>query len=156
MWSAQGQFEQAKTWRALNVWLGAPAAAVGAVAGALVLTSDSLNVLGGVLALISAAGGAILTTVNASHRANQANAAANAYLEIQTAARQSRDVDLPWTDDLEESRQVLGELTSRMDEQNKTAEPISRRAYNRARRNITSGGQTYGADHEPEGDGQRG
>lgn len=146
MWSAQGQLEQAKTWRALNVWLGAPTAAAAAVSGALVLASDSLNVLGGVLALVSAAGGAVLTTVNASHRANRASAAGNAYLEIQTAARQAREVDLPWAEDLDDARQTLGELTARMDEQNKTAEPILRRAYKRAGKNIEGGGQRYRAD----------
>lgn len=146
MFSAQGQVEQAKTWRAFNVWLGAPSAAAAAVAGALVLASATLNVLGGVLALVSAAGGAVLTTVNATHRANRAASAGSAYLEIQTAARQARAVDLPWADDLDAERQVLGELTARMDEQNKTAEPISRRAYKRAQKNIEKGGQTYQAD----------
>lgn len=146
MWSAQGQLEQSKTWRALNLWLGAPSAVAAAVSGALVLTSDSLNIVGGVLALVAAAGGAVLTTVNASYRANQASAAGNAYLEIQTAARQSHDVDLPWQVDLEIARQVLGELTARLDEQNKTADPISKRAYRHARRNIEGGGQTYRVD----------
>ncbi len=146
MWSAQGQFEQAKTWRALNVWLGAPSAVAAAVSGALVLASDSLNILGGVLALIAAAGGAILTTVNASYRSTQASAAGSAYLEIQTRARQSREVDLPWEVDLEAARQDLGELTARLDEQNKTADPISKRAYRKARKNIDAGGQTYRVD----------
>ena len=146
MWSAQGQLEQAKSWRALNLGLGAPSAVAAAVSGALVLSSDALNVLGGVLALVAAAGGAILTTVNASYRATQASAAGNAYLEIQTAARQGREVDLPWQVDLDVPRQILGELSARMDEQNKTADPISKRAYRRAQKNIASGGQTYSVD----------
>lgn len=147
MWSAQGQLEQAKTWRALNVWLGAPSAVAAATAGALVLTSDALNVAGGILALAAAAGGAVLTTVNASYRATQASSAGNAYLEIQTAARRSREVDLPWAD-LDIARQDLGELSARMDEQNKTADPISGRAYRRARKNIEGGGQAYRADSD--------
>lgn len=144
-WSSQGQFEQAKSWRALNVWLGAPVAAMAAVSGALVLTSDELNILGGALALAAAAGGAVLTSVNPSARADRASSAANAYLEIQTAARQLRLIDLP-TREATDARQDLSELTSRMEEQNKAADPISRRSYRRARKNIDGGGQTYRSD----------
>lgn len=145
-WSAQGQLEQAKTWRAINIWLGAPTAAASAIAGALVLASQELNIFGGVLALVAAASGAVLTTVNASSRANRASAAGNAYLEIQSTARQVREVDLPWATDLDETRQILSELSARVDEQNKTAEPISRSAYRKARKNIEGGGQTYAVD----------
>ncbi|MGI5187159.1 SLATT domain-containing protein [Promicromonospora sp. CA-289599] len=149
-WSSQGQFEQAKSWRALNVWLGAPVAAMAAVSGALVLASNELNLLGGGLALAAAAGGAVLTAVNPSTRADRASAAANAYLEIQTAARQLRLIDLP-TRDTTDARQDLSELTARMEEQNKAADPISRRAYRRAGKNIKGGGQKYTADRRNEG-----
>ncbi|MFD5497380.1 hypothetical protein ACFWH4_31950 [Streptomyces sp. NPDC127091] len=87
----------------------------------------------------------ILTTINATQRMNQAAAAGNAYLEIQTAARQAREVDLPYSS-IDEARQALAELTSRRDEQNKTAEPPNKRSYRRAQRNIDSGGQTYAVD----------
>jgi type II secretory pathway pseudopilin PulG len=99
MWSAQGQFEQAKGWQSLNLWLGSLASGCAAVSGALVLSSSGLDILGGVLALIAAAGVAVLTVVNASQRATKATAAANAYLEIQNAARRARLVDAPWMDD---------------------------------------------------------
>jgi uncharacterized protein (DUF1800 family) len=87
----------------------------------------------------------VLTTLNAAHRMNQAAAAANAYLEIQTAARQARLIDMRgW--DIEEARSALAELTARRDEQNKTAEVPSRKAYRRAQKNIAKGGQTYEVD----------
>lgn len=145
MWSAQGQFEQAKGWQKVNLWLGSTSAGSAAVSGALVLASSGLDVLGGLLALFAAAGGAVLTVVNASQRATAATAAANAYLEIQNAARRARLVDAPWAD-LERSRAVLEGLTERMDEQNRSAEPISPRAYRKAGRNIKAGGQTTDVD----------
>ncbi|MBC7592551.1 MAG: SLATT domain-containing protein [Kineosporiaceae bacterium] len=141
MWSAQGQFEQAKGWQKLNLWLGSLAAGSAAVSGALVLSSSGLDILGGVLALFAAAGGAVLTVVNASQRATAAAAAANAYLEIQNAARRARLVDTPWMD-IEEGRAILQGLADRMDEQNRSAEPISPRAYRKAGRNIRAGGQS--------------
>lgn len=145
MYSAQNQFEQAKQWRSINLTLGLPASVLAAVAGATALADTAGRVPAGVLALASAAFGAVLTTINASHRMNQAASAANAYLEIQTATRQAREIDLPyWT--IEEARSMLAELTARRDEQNKTAEPPSRRAYRKAQANITGGGQTYQVD----------
>jgi hypothetical protein len=103
----------------------------------------------GILAIAAAGFGAILTTVNASHHMNQASSAANAYLEIQTAARQMREIDLPHIP-IDDARQMLAELTSRRDEQNKTAEPPNRRSRKRARSNIETGGQIYEVDKKRE------
>lgn len=76
---------------------------------------------------------------------NQAAGAGNAYLEIQTAARQMPELDLPYMD-LEEARAMVSEITARGDEQNKTAEPPSKRLHRRARKNLESGGQAYAVD----------
>jgi hypothetical protein len=145
MYSAQGQFERAKFWRAVNLSLGVAAAILAAVAGVVGLASDSARILSGVLALIAAGMVSVLTTVNADRRHSQAAAAANAYLEIQTAARQLHAVDLPRLD-YDTARTQLGELTARRDEINKTADITSRRAYRRAKANIERGGQDYDAD----------
>jgi hypothetical protein len=141
MWSAQGQFEQAKHWQSMNLWLGSLSAVSAAISGALVLARSGWDLVGGGLALLAAGGGAILTTVNASQRATKASSAANAYLEIQTSAKRAYRVDAPWIE-LDDARQLLQGLAERMDEQNKAAEPISRRAYKRAGKNIRSGGQS--------------
>ena len=143
--SAQGQFEQAKHWRRVNYWLGIPATAFAAAAGGTALATATNHFVAGIMALLSAGLGAVLTTVNASHHMNQATSAANAYLEIQTAARQYRQIDLPVAD-ANDARQQLAELTSRRDEQNKTAEPPGPRAVKKARANIATGGQSYEVD----------
>lgn len=143
--SCQSQFEQTKKWRGVNLSIGIPSSALAAISGATALASTTGRVTAGILALTAAGMSAILTTLNAAHRMNQASAAANAYLEIQTAARQARNIDLPqWT--LEEARSELAEITSRRDEQNKTAEPPSKRSYKKAQNIIDSGGQTYAVD----------
>jgi len=145
MYSGQIQFEAAKQWRSINLTLGIPASVLAAVSGATALAATTGRIVAGILALVSAAFGAILTTVNAAHRMNQSAAAANAYLEIQTAARQTRLIDLSYMN-IDDVRAILGELTARRDEQNKKVEPPSRRAYQKARNNISSGGQTYAVD----------
>lgn len=75
-----------------------------------------------------------------------ASAAANVYLEVQTAARQQRRLDLPYRA-ASESRAALTELSARYNEQNRAADPVAGRAYRRARRNIEAGGQTFSQDY---------
>ncbi|MBB4984787.1 hypothetical protein [Streptomyces nymphaeiformis] len=88
---------------------------------------------------------AALTTVNAPQRPARAAASANAFLEIQTAARQHREIDLDhWAS--EEARQALTALTARRDEQNAKAEVPGRRAYRKAQANLRAGTQTYAVD----------
>lgn len=144
-YSGQMQFELTKQWRRVNLLLGLPASVLAGISGAAALVSTAGRVPAGILALIASGCGVILTTINASQRMNQAAAAGNAYLEIQTAARQAREIDLPHSS-VDEARQALAELTARRDEQNKTAEPPNTRAYKRAQRNINGGGQTYAVD----------
>jgi hypothetical protein len=147
MYSAQGQFERAKFWRGLNLSLGVGAAILAAVAGIIGLASDQGRILSGVLALVAAGIVSVLTTVNADRRHGQAAAAGNAYLEIQTAARQLHAVDLPHLD-YETARGSLAGLTARRDEINKTADMPSRSEYLRAKANIERGGQQYGVDND--------
>ena len=145
MFSAQGQFEQAKLWRSLNFLLGVPASVLAAVSGATALASTAGRVTAGILALAAAALGAVLTTVNAAQRASQAAIAANGYLAIQRDARQVRLIDLP-AQSVKDSRAALADLTRRLTDQDKTADPPHRRAYLKAKANIGEGGQTYAAD----------
>lgn len=145
MWSSQAQFEQMKLWRSMNILLGVPAAVLAAVSGGTGLAADQAMTLPSVLALLAAGFGAALTTLNPSRRVSQAQASANAYLELQTEARQLLTIDLP-VSSREESRERLATLTARRDEVNKTADPPSLYARWRADRSIKRGGQTYEVD----------
>jgi hypothetical protein len=145
LYSAQGQFEQTKLWRLLNMVLGVPAAALAAVAGGTGLAANHRVGYAAVLALIAAAFSASLTTLNPSRRITQAQAAANAYLGIQTDARQLLTIDL-LTLDYNEARDHLNELTARRDEVNQTADPPGRIARRRASQVIRVGGQAYEID----------
>lgn len=147
MYSAQCQFEETKRWRAVNLLLGIPATLLAAVAGTTALIDSAGATAAGILALLSSGLGAVLTTVNAPQRTAQAAASANAFLEIQTAARQHREIDLDhWTP--EEARQALTALTARRDEGNAKAEVPSRRAYRKAQANLRAGTQAYAVDGE--------
>ena len=153
--SAQAQFEQAKIWRGWNFLLGAPAATAAALAGSAILGSDSWsigdisgNVIGGVLALLSAALTALLTTINAARRMNQSQSSGNAFLQLQTEARQLVTIDLVKLT-YEDARVALEGITNSRNELNKTADVPSRRAYLKAQKNLSSdGGQDYAIDEK--------
>ncbi|WP_329222156.1 SLATT domain-containing protein [Streptomyces sp. NBC_01485] len=148
MYTAQMQFETAKHWRGVHLMMGIPTSLLAAIAGTTALVESTGRIAAGVLALVSAGLGTIMTTVNPPQRMTHATTCANAYLEVQTAARQTRAVDLP-SMPLDEARAVLAELTTRRDEQNRASDPPGRRAYQRAQANIRRGGQTYAVDDEP-------
>jgi hypothetical protein len=103
-------------------------------------------VIGGVLALLAAALTAILTTVNASRRQTQSQASGNAFLQLQTAARQFATIDIKKLG-YEDARDELKSLTTSRDELNKTADVPGKPAYRRAQKNIGGdGGQDYAVD----------
>jgi hypothetical protein len=144
-WSAQGQFEHAKFWRLINVGMGVPTSLLAAVSGGTGLAAAGLRYFAAGCALLAAGLGGAMTTLNPGRRVAQAQAAANAYLALQTAARQLRLIDLEvMTPD--EARVALQDLTTRRDELNQTADPPGRRAYKRAKKNLEEGGQTYAVD----------
>jgi hypothetical protein len=146
LWSGQGEFEQMKLWRLANVVFGVPAAALAAIAGGTGLAAQQKTAVPAILALIAAAFGAALTTLNPSRRVTQAQAAGNSYMALQTAARQLLTIDLV-TLPYDEAREELRQLTVRRDEINRAADPPSRFAYWWAKRNIGEGGQKYEADN---------
>lgn len=144
-YAAQSQFEQAKIWRALTLRLGIPAAVLSAAGGTTVLASPNLHILAGIITLLGAALAATLTTLGAERRADRAANAGNAYRDLQTEARQLLLIDLE-TLPFDQARNTLNELTARYAEVSATAEPVLRRAYRRAQRNIAAGGQTHEID----------
>ncbi len=81
-WSAQGQFEQAKLWRAAHLTLGVPAAALAAIAGATALASTTGRVAAGIIALVSAGLSAVASSLDAAGRAESAQTSGNRYLAV--------------------------------------------------------------------------
>jgi hypothetical protein len=104
--------------------------------------------VGGILALLAAALTAILTTVNASRRQTQSQSSGNAFLQLQTAARQFVTIDIRKLT-YEDARDELKSLTTSRDELNKTADVPGKRAFRQAKKNIEKqGGQDYAADEK--------
>jgi hypothetical protein len=137
-YASQAQFELSKYWRWWHWILGVPAAGLAAVAGVTGLASVTGRVLAAILALIAAAFGALLTTVEPNKRVRQAQSAAVAYNEVRVAARQAREVDFPSLD-TEDARERTHELTDQKHQVDRVAEPPNAYAFWRARTNIERG-----------------
>jgi hypothetical protein len=144
-YASQSQFEMSKFWRWWHWLLGIPAAALAAVAGFTGLASVAGRVPAAVMALIAAALGGILTTVEPNKRVRQGQSAGAAYNEVRVAARQARRVDLPSLS-LEDARTRLHDLTDEKLQVDRVAEPPNKYAFWRARRNIERGRLTHAVD----------
>lgn len=151
MHSSQNQFEQAKIWATIRVWISLPATFLAAVlavgTGGSLLADFVSKELSGALVLFSAGLGGVVAWLRASDRAEECSASANEYLAIQGAARVARTVDLP-RETFDEAREKLAELSERRDSVNRQAPVPSKFARKRARRNIEDGGQSYEIDGE--------
>ncbi|MEV5749998.1 SLATT domain-containing protein [Actinoallomurus sp. NPDC052308] len=132
--SARAQAETVKIWRVLNLWLGSTAVLAAGVAGSLVLAGDRFPLIAGGLALGAALLATVVSMVAPGRKENQAAEAAKAYRSVETAARQSREVDLPGHAFMQ-ARQVLDELTGRWHAVIRNAPPAPAWAQHRAERN---------------------
>jgi hypothetical protein len=85
-------------WARMYMLLGAPAAVLAGVSGAVILGSPDSNVLAGVIALMAAALGALLGFLDAPGRARRAEIDANRYWLISAWARFVVAAEAPFSD----------------------------------------------------------
>lgn len=145
IFSAQGQFEAAKAWRALHWTLGVLTAALSTLAAVLTFATDA-QVMSGVLAVVAAIAAAVLTSSRPDKLAERAVARGNDYTALRNDARRLLHVKVP-NDEMGALREVLEGLAGRASDLDHTSDPIPRFAYNKAKRNIErDGGQQFEVD----------
>jgi len=143
--SAQAQFETAKSWARWNFILGVPASVFGLFSGGAAFTEAfPVWVVGGG-ALIGAALAGILTVIGAERRATRAKTCANTFHDIQDEARRLLLINLASMNP-DEGHAALMALCDRYSETRHAADAPARRFYNRAKKNITAGGQQFAID----------
>jgi hypothetical protein len=106
------QERRRRLWSGLHLMLGAPAAVLAGTSGAVILGNPDANVVAGILALASAALGALLAFLNPSQRATRAEVAANRYWLISAWVRFVVAAEIPHAD-LAAARNLLLELQRR-------------------------------------------
>jgi hypothetical protein len=114
-----------RIWTSLGYVLGAPAAALAAVAGFLATNSSQHNTLVGALALASAAIGGLLAFLNPASRASSADARRKVHFRTSNWVRYVITAELPKAN-FEAAGSLLAKLRS-MDDDGRTAFTIGPR-----------------------------
>jgi len=143
-YSAQSQFEQAKTWRLVDWSVSALAAAFAGVAGIAQLATDVPAPVLAVLALVASSLVIVHATLRPEGRYVRGRDAGNAYLSLASSARVLRDT----CDGLaaDECDATFRGLLAEQRRVNVEAELPFAPSFYRGRRNVRAGYQTYKVD----------
>jgi len=145
IYSSETQFEYAKTWRTVDRWVGSVAAGLAAVAGVGGLSKLLSFEWAGGIAIASALVGAISASIAARRTTEKAAVSGNSYRALQQDVRIFLRIDLDRTP-ADEARATLQKLVERLQQLNRESEIPSSQAWERARKQIESGSQTYETD----------
>ena len=143
--SSETQFEYAKTWRSVDRWIGSASAALAAVSGVGGLAKLLSVAWAGGIAVAAALIGAIAATLAARQTTEKAGVAAKALRALQQDARMFINIDLDRLK-IEDARTTLQGLVSRHQQLNQEAVIPSQRAWEKAKKQIDDGSQSYEAD----------
>lgn len=153
--SAANQFALGQQYRMIELVAGVPASVLAAVAGVTALASTTGRVTAGIVALVSAGLGALVTFLGAADRSARASAAGNEYLAIQKEARRTRLIDSQLVD-AATLREMLRTLTDRVHAQNLAAQPPNVLARRFGRRSVERGDRVHIVDVRGAGNAQNG
>jgi hypothetical protein len=146
LYSSKGHFNAEDTWVRRNYWLGVPATALGAVAGATLIESQpewatAFTLLASLLT-------GLMTFLKPNERAALHRAAAGKFLALRNEARFFREIELLEPERLDELLERLRALSAVRNELNSNSPSIPRRAFVAARKGIEEGEATHRVDKE--------
>lgn len=145
-YSSKGHFNAEDTWVRRNYWLGVPATALAAVAGATLIRSQPE--LASACALVASLLTGLMTFLKPNERAAMHRAAAVQFLTLRNDARFFREIELLQIGRLEELPERLKVLSTARNELNQKSPSIPRRAFVAARKGIEEGEATHKVDKE--------
>jgi hypothetical protein len=145
-YSSKGHFNAEDTWVRRNYWLGVPATALGAIAGATLIKSQP-EWASAFMLLASLLTG-LMTFLKPNERAAMHRAAAGQFLALRNDARFFREVELLQVDRLSEMPEKLKVLSAARNELNQNSPSIPRRAFVAARKGIEEGEASHKVDKE--------
>jgi hypothetical protein len=145
-YSSKGHFNAEDTWVRRNYWLGIPATALAAIAGATLIKSQPE--LASAFALLASLLTGLMTFLKPNERAAMHRAAAGKFLALRNDVRFFREIELLQADRLNEMSERLKALATERNELNQKSPSIPRRAFVAARRGIEEGEATHQVDKE--------
>lgn len=145
-YSAKGHYNAAERWSRYHMLIGLPSALVAALAGSAAFNDYSF--LAGCLAFISTALVTVLTFLKPSEKAENHKSVAGNYLALRNRTRLFREIELPDCDDQQLMKEQLFEYAKQRNELNSSSPGISKKDYERAKKEIEAGYSTYKVDKE--------
>jgi hypothetical protein len=143
--SSETQFEYAKRWRTVDRWIGTAATALAAVSGVGGLAKLLSIQWAGGIAVAAALVGAIAATIAARQTTEKAGVSANSYRALQQDTRMFLQIDLG-SMAIEDARRILQGLVDRQQQLNRESVIPSDKAWEKAKKQVGAGSQTYKAD----------
>ena len=145
-YSSKCHFNAGGTWERRHYWLGIPATALAAIAGAALIKTQPE--LASIFALVASLLTGLMTFLKPNERAAIHRAAAGQFLALRNDARYFREIELLQTDRLDELLEKLKTLSATRNELNQTSPSIPRGAFVAARKGIEEGEATHKVDKE--------
>lgn len=145
-YSSKSHFNAEDTWVCRHYWLGIPATALAAIAGATLIRSQPE--WASALTLLASLLTGLMTFLKPNERAAIHRAAAGQFLALKNDARLFREVELLKVHQLDELPDRLKVLSSTRNELNQKSPSIPRGAFVAARKGIEEGEATHKVDKE--------
>lgn len=145
-YSSKSHFNAESTWERRHYWLGVPATALAAIAGATLIRSQPE--LASIFALAASLLTGLMTFLKPNERATMHRTAAGQFLALRNDARFFREIELLQTDRLDELSEKLKTLSATHNELNQKSPSIPRGAFVAARKGIEEGEANHRVDRE--------
>jgi hypothetical protein len=145
--ASETQYANSRIWRMTDHIVAVSAAVAAAVAGVAGLADIITAQWAGGIAIVSAALGAVSTSLGAGRITANSSVAANSYRNLQQDVRVYRNIDLSSLES-EDAVARLKELITRQQELNANSPVPCRLAFSLAKKNVERGGQSYEVDQQ--------
>ena len=145
-YSSKSHFNAEGTWLSLNYWLGIPATALGAIAGATLIKSQPE--WAAAFTLFASLLTGLMTFLKPNERASLHRTAAGKFLALRNESRFFKEVELINSQKIDELTKRLKTLATERNELNLNSPSIPRHAFVAARRGIEEGEATHKVDKE--------
>jgi hypothetical protein len=143
LYSSRSQFEAARRWSRVHLWIGIPTTVLAALASGSAFNGQGLAA--GIMAGLVAALSALSTFLNPSERAQSHHTAGSQYAALRNQARIFYKIAAAAMNEDDAAARVA-ELGTERDNLNLASPGIPRWAFERARKNIEAGEASYSVD----------
>jgi hypothetical protein len=145
--SSKSQYNASDRYSMRHVWLGVPAAALSALAGAASF-SGQWEIAAGLISIAVAVLAALQTFMKPAEQAAAHKAAGDQFLALRNDARLMREIKVGLFEDVQEAVTALDVMVKRRNDQNASSPQVARKDFEKAKRGIDGGEARYAVDRQ--------